>query len=610
MICCFASILRAGSGALLPLFLSLVPGIAECAVIYVPDDHPDIQAAVQASSDWDTIIVRPGTYVENIDFLGRKITVKSEHGPELTIIDGNQAGSVVTFVNHETVDSVLEGFCIRNGSGTSYLGEMLGGGIFCVSSHPTLTNNRVTGNSTDQHGGGICCINFSHPSITYNTIFGNSAGEEGGGIACDNHSHALIAYNTISGNSAGRRGGGVSCTSKSSPEILANTIEENTASNIYWHDGGGAVNCYLWSSPDITSNIIRNNSSTSCGGAVVCCEHSSPELHNNIISGNSAYHSGGGLFLDGGSAPQLINNVISGNRAEYQNGGGVCCMDGSSPPLINNIITNNSAGLFGSGSGGGVFCDESSPVITNCTFSLNWGNSFGGGICCTNESFPTVINSILSGDDAPCGQEIHVGSSSYPSALTISYSDVRGGQASASVETGCTIDWGQGIIDSDPLFVDPAGRDFHIFYTSPCRNAGDNTAPGLFPEDFEGDPRAAHGFVDMGADEFHRHLYCIGDLVPGGAVEVKIVGDPGTGPIGLWYGPNALENPVHGAYGDWYMLPPMIFMGPLPLIPAQGVKVLGGDIPASPPGPYSIHMQALIGDELSNLCTLEVEEGG
>ena len=41
------------------------------------------------------------------------------------------------------------------------------------------------------------------------------------------------------------------------------------------------------------------------------------------------------------------------------------------------------------------------------------------------------------------------------------------------------------------------------------------------------------------------------------------------------------------------------FMMPLSIIP--------GIIPASPPAPYSIPMQALIGAELTNLCVMEVE---
>ena len=82
---------------------------------YVPDDFPTIQGAISDPlvMNGDTVIVRPGTYVENINFLGKAITLVSEQGPEYTFIDGGQAGSVVTFTNNEGLDSVLDGFTTR-----------------------------------------------------------------------------------------------------------------------------------------------------------------------------------------------------------------------------------------------------------------------------------------------------------------------------------------------------------------------------------------------------------------------------------------------------------------------------------------------------------------
>jgi hypothetical protein len=42
--------------------------------IFVPIDFNTIQAAIDASSDGDKIIVMPGIYFENIDFKGKKCT--------------------------------------------------------------------------------------------------------------------------------------------------------------------------------------------------------------------------------------------------------------------------------------------------------------------------------------------------------------------------------------------------------------------------------------------------------------------------------------------------------------------------------------------------------
>jgi hypothetical protein len=129
-------------------------------------DFPTIQAAIgdPGTTTEDIIIVHDGTYVENINFKGKAITVKSENGPEVTIIDGSNPadpnkGSVVTFNSGEDLSSVLEGFTITGGSGTSYEygGNfyVIGGGVFCDGSSPTITNCTISNNSVSDVGGGI-----------------------------------------------------------------------------------------------------------------------------------------------------------------------------------------------------------------------------------------------------------------------------------------------------------------------------------------------------------------------------------------------------------------------------------------------------------------------
>ena len=96
------------------LLFVVFPVAGMAATIHVPDDHGTIQEAIDASADGDTVIVRPGTYEESIKFNGKAITVQSEQGPEVTIIDSG--GRVVKFQNGEVRDSVLSGFTIRNGT--------------------------------------------------------------------------------------------------------------------------------------------------------------------------------------------------------------------------------------------------------------------------------------------------------------------------------------------------------------------------------------------------------------------------------------------------------------------------------------------------------------
>ena len=166
------------------LFISLVSVLlfatfAHAATLEVGAGKPytTIQSAIDAAFSGDTVLVYDGTYVENINFNGKAITIKSVNGAANTIIDGNASGRVVTFNNGEGSGSVLDGFTIANGNG------VWGGGIYCYSSSPpTIMNCTISGNTASM-GGGILC--FFSLVITNCTISGNTAGYPGGGIRSD-----------------------------------------------------------------------------------------------------------------------------------------------------------------------------------------------------------------------------------------------------------------------------------------------------------------------------------------------------------------------------------------------------------------------------------------
>ena len=75
--------------------------LIHAAVINVPADQPTIQDAIDVAQTGDTVLVAPGTYLENINFSGKNITVKSSNGNKVTIIDGGHNTSVVTFDSGE-----------------------------------------------------------------------------------------------------------------------------------------------------------------------------------------------------------------------------------------------------------------------------------------------------------------------------------------------------------------------------------------------------------------------------------------------------------------------------------------------------------------------------
>ncbi|MFQ5791132.1 MAG: right-handed parallel beta-helix repeat-containing protein, partial [Acidobacteriota bacterium] len=195
-----------------------------------------IQEGIDAAKDGDTVIVTQGTYVENIQFKGKNIVLRSTDPSdpsvvESTIIDGNQAGSVVTFDGTEDETCVLSGFTIQNGSPMAPFPDegwgINGGSRYGDHTHATIQNNGIAGNSAHLGGGLASCAGV----IQNNTISGNTADGGGGLDSC----HGTIQNNTITDNSAVDGGGLYWCDGT----IRNNTISGNSAAL----HGGGLHSC-------------------------------------------------------------------------------------------------------------------------------------------------------------------------------------------------------------------------------------------------------------------------------------------------------------------------------------------------------------------------------
>jgi hypothetical protein len=252
-----------------------------------------IQEGIDAAADGDTVIVSPGTYVENIRFESRNITLRSTDPSDPavvanTIIDGGQSGSVAAFSGTEDETCVLSGFTIRNGKGV--MGGGICGGTPLEHTHATIENNIITANSADGAGGLAWCDS----TIRSNTISGNAAaiGSGGGLSRCG----GIIENNSISGNSGLAGAGLFRCDGL----VQNNEILENSA----FHGGGLA-----WCEGTIRSSLIAGNSATANGGGMAYCNRS---IENNTIVGNSASNMGGGVQYCLGT---IRNCIIWGNSA-------------------------------------------------------------------------------------------------------------------------------------------------------------------------------------------------------------------------------------------------------------------------------------------------------
>jgi hypothetical protein len=126
--------------------LVLAP-LARGAVLDVPADHASIQAALAAAQPGDEIRVAPGEFREDLDFLGKAVTVLGS-GPR-TVVRGTGTGPVVTFASGEGPDSVLDSVTVTGGRATE------GGGIHIVDASPTVRRAVISGNLAAARGSGI-----------------------------------------------------------------------------------------------------------------------------------------------------------------------------------------------------------------------------------------------------------------------------------------------------------------------------------------------------------------------------------------------------------------------------------------------------------------------
>lgn len=347
------------------------------ATIHIPADQPTIQAGINAAMGGDTVLVFPGTYVENINFNGKAILVKSVNGVKVTIIDGGMNGSVVTFNSAETVSSILSGFTIQNGTGTLSSGFTEGGGVEVSSASPTVSRNVITKNQACA-GGGILITNGGSPVIRENLIIQNSGG------TC-----------------AGLGGGGIAILGGGAPQIVANTISNNSECCA---DGGGIYMNYTTGMPVIADNMITGNVSGGTGGGIFADNQVDANVIQNVIARNSA-GAGAGIYWsvpENTRGPFLVNNTVVSNKLTQS-----CPLCQGSALYIGGFystsrLTNN---LFvGAESETALYCDTTYgaplPITdSNDAFSSSGSGYAGGcsvklGIAGNISTDPQFVNAV------------------------------------------------------------------------------------------------------------------------------------------------------------------------------------------------------------------------
>lgn len=225
--------------------------------------------------------------------------------------------------------------------------------------------------------------------------------------------------------------------------------------------------------PIVTIIKGARNASTTNGVAAVRCVYmtnnatlSGFTITNGATGTNSTEgQSGGGIMCEGTNAV-ITNCIISGNAA-YVAGGGVY-----SGVVYNCILNGNST----PGIGGGIV----ESTCYNCTIVNNSAGELGGG----GAYNANLINCIVYYNSATAGEANYAGTCAFANSCT-------------------TPDPGSGSenITSDPSFLNAGAGNYRLAAGSPCINAGTNQDWMTNSVDLDGLARIVQGRVDMGAYE-------------------------------------------------------------------------------------------------------------
>ena len=446
------------------VFSLLCAGIVNAAILNVPAEYSTIQTGIDSSSVGDTVLVQPGTYVENINYNGKNIVVGSlflisqdTSYISQTVIDGNQNGSVVKFESGEDSTAVLCGFTITNGFASG------GGGIYCHFSSPRLADITITENSASWYGGGICCEKGSTPRLANVSISNNSA-YYGGGISSESYSSLIFDSDKLCNIYSNSACQGNDLYSGQLINVIVDTFTVMNPTNFHAFpienftfdilnsvqiqiysdlyvapDGNNANSGLSWDDPLRTIafalSIIQADSlnpyTIHLASGIYCPNTNGeqfPVLCNSYVSikgdvesetildANNEYFLGGVIYSKNVHDVTIEGMTITNGLATF--GGGIYCYN-SSLYLLNITISDNSATF-----GGGIHCrSNSNPSLKNVTICGNSANYFGSGIFCQENSSPSLENVTVFDNSADCGGGIYCCYNSNPSMTNVTISD-------------------------------------------------------------------------------------------------------------------------------------------------------------------------------------------
>jgi len=332
-----------------------------------------IQDAINSATSEDTILVYPGTYIENI-IVDKPLNIKSQKGPEFTIVKA--AESTIHVFNVTANYVIIDGFTIKDTTG-GYTDKI--SGIYLKGHHCRVSNNTI-----ENHYYGI--YEYSSP----NTIVDNAISLNTYGIYLGGYGYNYVANNTITNNNYA----GISIRGRYN-KIINNSLLGNVNSiisdrmtyseiknNSFSRGRGGQEHIVLGYKSN--ENTIMNNIFLDTN-AIRLSENS----NNNLITQNTIigpdYWTPYGIFLDHSSNNIISDNILENSKFIIQ---GNDLFHYNTHTIEGNIMDGDPLYYYKDISDLEVPEDASQVILANCNNMLveNIKSSYGIEVYYTNNS--------------------------------------------------------------------------------------------------------------------------------------------------------------------------------------------------------------------------------
>jgi hypothetical protein len=315
-------------------------------ILHVPADYPSIQAAYDATSHMDTVLVERGIYQENILAPEHSTWLMSNYAFTQdsadiveTILDGNLAGTVLTLQAAGEYASTVDGFSLtRGGESEIYIGSTI---YYRAHANLILRNSVLRDNELGSFG--VIFNGFGEPEFVpqSNVVLDNVAfhdNEHTSSLSVrltaakislnririlrhesglDNGLSAYARDSLVANDIMVRGVEGAKLSLTSDRKICVENIQATGCSNFYSRLGGGVaiLNNILFDSLDFgySDYLIFGADSQFVADSITVSNCYRPDYH--ILGGIASFTSGVSLHRSSVSNLHILNNTV-GPRPE------------------------------------------------------------------------------------------------------------------------------------------------------------------------------------------------------------------------------------------------------------------------------------------------------